>query len=30
MIELCIGKEFGMNRYMVEVWNGGRIVALIH
>lgn len=30
MVELRLGKEFGTNRYMVEVWYGGRIIALIH
>lgn len=29
MVELRVGKEFGTNKYMVEVWDGGRIVALI-
>jgi hypothetical protein len=29
MVELRIAKEFGTNKYMVEVWDGGRIVALI-
>lgn len=30
MVEFRLGKEFGTKQYMVEVWDGGRIVALIH
>ena len=30
MVEFRLGKEFGAKEYMVEVWDGGRIVALIH
>lgn len=30
MVEFRIGKEFGTKKFMVEVWDGGRIVALIH
>lgn len=30
MVELRLGKEFGTKEYMVEVWDGGRIVALMH
>jgi len=29
MVELRVAKEFGTDKYMVEVWDGGRIVALI-
>ena len=28
--EFRISLEYGSNRYMVEVWDGGRIVATIH
>jgi len=30
MVEFRLAKEFGSKEYMVEVWGGGRIVALIH
>ncbi len=30
MVEFRLGKEFGTKQYMVEVWDGGRIVALIY
>lgn len=30
MVEFRLAKEFGSKEYMVEVWDGGRIVALIH
>ncbi len=30
MVEFRLGKEFGTKQYMVEVWDGGRIIALIH
>jgi len=30
MVEFRLGKEFGTKEYMVEVWDGGRIVAFIH
>lgn len=30
MVELRIGRDFGTKKYMIEVWDGGRIAALIH
>jgi len=30
MVEFRLALEYGSNRYMIEVWDGGRIVATIH
>jgi hypothetical protein len=30
VVEFRLSLEYGSNRYMVEVWDGGRIVATIH
>ncbi len=30
MVEFRLSLEYGSNRYMVEVWDGGRVVATIH